>query len=248
MSYDNVMKFYEQIYRCNTCCRCPRGPWDPCQPDAHPTPNKQCPIYEYNGSLASSCHGMILIIRDLLEGKLEPTPELVAHMNECVLCEGCMTVCKGTELIPLGGIQGARIFRDLRADFVAMGLEVPEGLKKFTDLIAQTHSRQGVTKKERTAWADDLGIKDGGEIVIFAGCTASYQDDSSVVALAKILQKAEVDFGLLKDEWCCGSLQRDAGILDGFKESAEYNVAAIKASGAKKVVVTNATRWVSKWQ
>jgi len=181
---------------------------------------------------------MMLIIRDLLEGKLEPTPELVAHMNECVLCEGCIAVCRGMESIPLGSIEGARIFRALRADFVDMGIDPPEAIKKFTDLITETHSRQGVTKKERCAWADDMGIKDGGEIVIFAGCTAAYQDSSSVIALAKILQKTGVDFGLLRDEWCCGSLLRDVGILDGFKESAEHNAAAIRAAGAKTVVVT----------
>jgi len=140
--------------------------------------------------------------------------------------------------IPLGCIEGARIFRTLRADFVEMGIEPPEGIKKFTDLIAETHSRQGVTKKERTAWADGLDIKEGGEIVIFAGCTAAYQDSSSVMSLAKILKHAGVDFGLLKDEWCCGSLQRDAGILDGFKASAEHNAAAVIAAGAKTVVVT----------
>ena len=238
MSYENVLKYRDQVYRCNTCCRCPRGPWDPNQPNVLPTPAKQCPIYEQHESLASSSQGMILIIRDLLEGKLEATPELVEHMYECLLCEGCNAVCRGMESIPLGSIEGADIFRALRADFVEMGIDVPAGLKKFTDLIAETHSRQGVTKKERCAWADDLGIKNGGEIVIFAGCTASFQDSSSVVSLAKVLTSAGVDFGLLRDEWCCGSLQEDAGLLDAFKASAEHNVAAIKAAGAKTVVVT----------
>ena len=238
MSYENVLKYREQVYRCNTCCRCPRGPWDPNQPDVLPTPAKQCPIYEYHESLASSSQGMILIIRDLLEGKLEASEELVAHMYECLLCEGCNAVCRGMESIPLGSIEGADIFRALRADFIEMGIEPPAALKKFTDLIAETHSRQGVTKKERCSWADGMGIKEGGEIVIFAGCTAAYQDSSSVVSLAKILTAAGVDFGLLKDEWCCGSLQEDSGLLDAFRTSAEHNVAAIKAAGAKTVVVT----------
>ena len=238
MSYENVLKYRDQVYRCNTCCRCPRGPWEPNQPDILPTPAKQCPIFEAHESLASSSHGHYLIIRDLLEGKLEASPALVDHMYECLLCRGCNAVCEGMDILPLGSLECAQIFRALRADFVDMGIAPPAGIKKFTDLIAETHSRQGVTKKARTSWAEGLNIKDGGEIIIFAGCTAAYQDNSSVVSLAKVLKAADVDFGLFQDEWCCGALQYDCGLDNAFETSAQHNVAAIKATGAKRVVVT----------
>ena len=237
MKYENVMKYRSQIYRCNTCCRCPRGPWDPNQPDVLPTPAKQCPIYENHQSLSSSAQGMNLIVRDLLEDKLEPSQELVEHMYECILCGGCKAVCDGMDSIPLGCIESPDIYRALRADFVEMGVGPPPSIKKSTDNIAAKHNRQGVDKS-RTSWADGLDLKDGGEIVIFAGCTAAYADNSSVASLARILQHANVDFGILKDEWCCGVLQADTGILDGFKKSAEHNVDIIRKSGAKTVVVT----------
>ncbi len=237
MSYKNVLKYREQIYRCNTCCRCPRGPWDPNQPGVLPTPAKQCPIYEEHEALSSSSQGMILIIRDLLEGKLEPTEELVQHMYECLLCESCNAVCAGMDSIPLGSLECASIFRALRADFVEMGFAPPEKLKKFINSISEKHNRQG-TEKSRTVWAEGLNIKDSGEVIIFTGCTAAYTDNTSVISLAKVLQLAKVDFGILKDEWCCGSLQEDAGILDGFKASAQHNVDAIRKAGAKTVVVT----------
>lgn len=237
MSYENVLKYREQIYRCNTCCRCPRGPWDPNQPDVLPTPAKQCPIYEQHEALSSSSQGMILIIRDLLEGKLEPTEALVEHMYECLLCEGCNAVCAGMDSIPLGSLDCADIFRALRADFVEMGIAPPASLKKTTDNIAEKHNRQGVSKS-RTAWAEGLGLKNSGEVIIFTGCTAAYADNSSVTSLAKILKHAKVDFGILEDEWCCGLLQADVGLSEGFKASAEHNVAAIKKAGAKTVVVT----------
>lgn len=237
MAYEHVMQFREQLYRCNTCCRCPRGPWDPNQPDTLPTPAKQCPIYESHEALSSSSQGMNLIIRDLLEGKLEPTEELVNHMYECLLCEGCNAVCAGMDSIPLGSLDCADIFRALRADFVDMGVAPPEKLKKLTDAIARKHNRQGADKN-RAAWADGLDIPESGDIVIFTGCTAAYADASSVQALAKVLRHAGLNFGIVKDEWCCGALQNDLGCLDAFKESALHNVAAIRAAGAKEVVVT----------
>ena len=237
MKYENVMKYRSQVYRCNTCGRCPRGPWDPNQPDVLPTPAKQCPIYENHQSLSSSAQGMNLIVRDLLEDKLEPSKELVEHMYECVLCGGCKAVCDGMDSIPLGCIESPDIYRALRADFVEMGIAPPDSISKSTDNIAEKHNRQG-SAKNRTAWADGLDIKDGGEIVIFTGCTAAYADNSSVVSLAKILQYAGVDFGILTDEWCCGSLQADTGLVDSFKVSAAHNVDAIKKAGARTVVVT----------
>lgn len=235
MAYEKVSKYKDMVYRCNTCRRCPRGPWDPNQPDKLKTPVKQCPSYETNFTLSSSSQGMILIIRDLLEGKLEATPELVEHMYECVLCRSCNAVCEGMDSIPLGGIQGADIFRELRADLVDMGIAPPKGLKMLCDNIAAKHNRQG-SEKDRLGWAEGLGIADSGEIMIFAGCTASYQDQVVLESLVKILKAAGVDFGILKDEWCCGAIQYESGMDDAFAETAKHNVEALKAAGAKKVV------------
>jgi heterodisulfide reductase subunit D len=118
-----------------------------------------------------------------------------------------------------------------------MGIAPPAKLKKVTDSIAQKHNRQG-TDKDRLSWADGLDVKEKGETVIFTGCTAAYADNSSVVSLAKILQKAGLDFGVIRDEWCCGALQDDSGLLGAFKISAQHNVDAIRKTGAKQVVVT----------
>lgn len=235
-SYKNVMQYRDQIYRCNTCGRCPRGPWDPNQPENIKTPAKQCPIYETHKALSSSAQGMNLIIRELLEGKIEPSEDLVQHMYECLLCKGCTAVCEGRDILPLGQLQCSDFYRALRADFVDMGVAPPPAVKKITDLIADKHNRQGSGKK-RNAWAEKLNIPSKGSTIIFTSCTAAYQDNAAVKSLVKVMQSAGMDFGLLEDEWCCGALQLDAGLVDSFKASAEHNVKAIKEAGAKEIVV-----------
>lgn len=235
-SYKNVMQFRDQIYRCNTCGRCPRGPWDPNQPENIKTPAKQCPIYETHKSLSSSAQGMNLIIRELLEDKLQPTEDLVKHMYECLLCGGCTAVCEGRDMLPLGQLQCSEFYRALRADLVDMDVGPPPAVKKVTDLIADKHNRQGAVKK-RDAWAEGMNISTKGSTIIFTSCTAAYQDNAAVHSLVKIMQLAGKDFGLLEDEWCCGALQLDAGLLDSFKVSAQHNVDAIKKAGAKEIVV-----------
>lgn len=53
-----------------------------------------------------------------------------------------------------------------------------------------------------------------------------------------ILRKAEIDIAYLgEDEWCCGMHLLWAGFVDLAKEPARHNIDAVKASGAKKIVL-----------
>ena len=236
MAYEKVSKYKEQIYRCNTCGRCARGPWDPNQPEVLPTPSKQCPIFETHRSLNYSSQGMMLVIRELLEEKLEPSEALVESMYECLLCQSCDAVCAGKDDIPLGSLHCSDIFQALRVDFVEMGVAPPPSVKKVTDRIIENHNRQGSTLK-RDAWAEGMGIPTKGSTIIFTGCTAAYQDKQAAQSLADVMKLAGMDFGLLEDEWCCGAIQHDMGDIEGFKVSALHNVEAIRKSGAKEVVM-----------
>ena len=237
MAFENVLQYREQIYRCNTCGRCQRGPWDPNQPDGLKTPAKECPIYQTHRNIASSSQGMMLIIRELLDGKLQPTEELVDAMYECLLCKGCDAVCAGRDELPLGSLECSTIFRTIREDFVNMKVAPPEKVKKVTDLIADKHNRQG-TQRKRDAWAEGMNIPTKGETILFTSCTAAYQDNEVAQQVARIMQSADMNFGLLEDEWCCGALQVDSGLIDNFKDSTQHNVEAIRKAGAKKVVTT----------
>jgi len=179
---------------------------------------------------------MILIIRDLLEGKLEPSESLVSAIYECLLCQHCNAVCAATEDIPLGELECVQIFQALRTDLVEMGFAPPSSMKRSIDMIREKHNRIG-TDLSRGAWAEGMDISTKGATMIFAGCTAAYQHNEVLQSLAKIMRAAGMDFGMLTDEWCCGALQHDSGKLEDFKASVQHNVDAIKAAGAKEVVM-----------
>ena len=236
MAFENVSKYKEQIYRCNTCGRCPRGPWDPNQPTVLPLPERQCPIYETHKMLSYSSQGMILIIRDLLEGKIKPSESLVSAVYECLLCQHCNAVCAATNDIPLGELECAQIFQALRADLVEMGVAPPASLKNATDKIREKHNRMGIDRK-RGAWAEGMNIPSKGATMIFAGCTAAYQNKEVVQSLAIVMQRVGMNFGILEDEWCCGALQYDSGMLHDFRASVQHNVDAIRKTGAKEIVM-----------
>lgn len=53
----------------------------------------QCPTYAETGNEADSPRGRIYLMRALAEGRAEPTPDLVSHLDLCLGCRGCETAC-----------------------------------------------------------------------------------------------------------------------------------------------------------
>ena len=53
----------------------------------------QCPTYAENGVEADSPRGRIYLMRALFENRIEPTPDVVAHLDSCLGCRGCETAC-----------------------------------------------------------------------------------------------------------------------------------------------------------
>lgn len=69
----------------------------------------QCPTYAEEGLEADSPRGRIYIMRALAEGRSEPTPTLVEHLDLCLGCRACETACpSGVQYGHL--IEGARAY------------------------------------------------------------------------------------------------------------------------------------------
>jgi Fe-S oxidoreductase len=66
-----------------------------------------CPTYAEEGLEADSPRGRIYLMRALAEGRAEPTPTLVSHLDKCLGCRACETACpSGVQYGHL--IEGAR--------------------------------------------------------------------------------------------------------------------------------------------
>jgi Fe-S oxidoreductase len=100
-------------------------------------------------------------------------------------------------------------------------------------------------RKNRGGWTEGLSIKtftEHTEYLYFPGCYLSYDPRLKKVAraTAAVLQKADVDFGILgTKESCCGESIRKTGDEKLFKRLAKDNIKAFIDSGVKKIIVSS---------
>ena len=71
-----------------------------------------CPTYIATGQELESPRGRLHLIRGVVEGKVEPTPRLLSHLDLCLQCRACETACPSS--VPYG-----RIMEDARASVMA---------------------------------------------------------------------------------------------------------------------------------
>jgi heterodisulfide reductase subunit D len=86
------------------------------------------------------------------------------------------------------------------------------------------------------AWATGLDIPVGGETVLFADCEAAFFRTSVPRAVAVILQAAGIEFGLMKEQWCCGGPMWETGYVDVAHKMAEHNMMDWRKTGTKRVI------------
>src|SRR5215216_4271525 len=74
-----------------------------------------CPTYQVLGLENDSPRGRIQIARALSEGRIEPAPSVIKHIDLCLACRACETACPSG--VPYGRIiEGTRALIQSRSD------------------------------------------------------------------------------------------------------------------------------------
>ncbi len=157
----------------------------------------------------------------------------------CRTCGACQQECPlFIEHIPK--IVGMR--RHLVMTEAKMSEEAQLFLKNMDDRM---HPWVGAAV-ERDEWYQDLDVKvlgDGhtAEYLFWVGCTGSMQERNikTTRAMVKILQAANVDFGILgPEEVCTGDPARRAGGELTFQVCAKTNIETLANYGVEKIITT----------
>jgi Fe-S oxidoreductase len=170
----------------------------------------------------------------------EEKEELAKEIEElfrCVACDNCKAFCP--RHVDMGDIM--RAVRRILADYDSLPKELKDVASKFYNV----GNPQGEPSEKRNDWATELNLplfKTGMEFAYWACCLPAYDTRLKSVAIstAKLLKTAGVSFGLVDNNvWCCSETLRNFGAEKVFQELTQRNVAAIKAAGISKLLVTS---------
>ena len=158
----------------------------------------------------------------------------------CMQCNACVEIC------PVG-IEQAPIINQMRRRLVDEG-EIEPGLQTTLQTIHKSGNSFGERRRKRGSWTEalDFEIKDAREeavdVLWFVGDYASFDPRSQEVSrsIARLLRRAEVDFGILYDgEQNSGNDVRRAGEEGLFEHLAETNIATLAACEFNRIVTSD---------
>ena len=170
----------------------------------------------------------------------------------CTQCGACELRCPNT--LFTGDFYRFRtrtvdLVKAMRALAVDQGVHQPNWQRwnELTDEAKNEPVLNGtrVSQEHVADWAQGLDLPVGGETLLFCDCEAAFYRTSVPRAVARILGKAGVEFGLMREQWCCGGPAAEMGYVAQARRFAEHNVADWRAVGAKRILVLDPHDYIS---
>lgn len=204
--YDFARKYRDQILRCSSCGFC----------------RAVCPIFGLTKRPAFNARGKMLILKEVMDGNIDLSDELIETLFQCTTCASCAKQCPS-------GVNPPDIIKQVRKDMVHIGSCHPafkgmnEVLKTSTNIYAEDEHEDFGRKRNIKA-----------EVVFFIGCVGAYREDEATMATLDLLDRLKIDYTLI-DEVCCSGVLEDVG-FELNEDLAKKNIERILATGAKTIV------------
>jgi len=195
---------------------------------------ESCPTYTLWGSEPDSPRGRITLIEDALAPGAGATPEMAVHIDRCLGCMACMSVCP--EDVP---------YPDLLASArAAIERDVPrpaaERLRRRTALALLPRSGRvsRVGRPEIPHHTPAQG-EARGRVGLLLGCTqrAQHRDLHEATLMVLSAEGYEVIAPRLPD--CCGALELYSGARDHGLRRAQDTIAAFAAVGGVDHIISS---------
>jgi len=207
VDFEFVKKFGDQVLRCSNCGFC----------------RAVCPVFGLTKRPALNARGKMIILQEVMDGRLELDEQLIETLFQCTTCANCSTNCPS-------GVEVPEILKLVRKDMVGLGTCHPAftGLDKILDQSPNIYGQEPV----------DFGrpLNRPARYVLYIGCVGRFRDEEATEAALELLDRMAVDYTLI-DEVCCSGVLEDIG--HRIKEPlAVKNIETILATGATSVITT----------
>jgi heterodisulfide reductase subunit D len=178
-----------------------------------------------------------------MERGLVDVADVADDYVHCTQCGACELRCPNT--LFTGDFYRHRtrtvdVVKAMRALMVQTGNE-RAGWKLWNERLAEAHNEPvlgdvPVSQEHVADWADGLNIAVGGETILFVDCEAAFYRTTYTRAFVQLLQRAGVEFGLMREQWCCGGPAAEMGYEDLARRHADHNIADWRAVGARRII------------
>jgi len=213
---------YDEIAKCNRCGFCL----------AH------CPVYAVKGREWATPRGKNALIRAIIEGKIDWTPEIEETIFRCTGCRLCTQTCFPAVETNAGVLAGRQCLADRK--------QYPKVVGRVVEALENNFNISNEPNENRSMWMESMGNvpthkyqKQKARVIYFVGCVAAFYPMAHKIpqTFVQILDKAKVDFTLLGgEEWCCGFPLIQAGMKEKMQKLVEHNQEKVKDVGAETVV------------
>jgi Fe-S oxidoreductase len=183
------------------------------------------------------------ILWDIFAGK--DAEDLRDIVYACTTCGACVARCKKSAC----GINVVEVIETGRRLLIEKMIgPLPDQIKILESLNYEGNPYDEMAEK-RTKWLEliDKGeakqvkvLKDSEKIesLLFVGCTSSYDRDLVKIpgSIVKLFNSLKIDYGILRDEKCCGDPALRLGEVGLFEDFSEQNTEMFKNAEAKRIV------------
>lgn len=220
-----------------------------------------CPTHRASKNEAESPRGRLMLMRALVERRLEPTPTLAARLDHCLHCGACTAMCPAKvpydrlidaakhylrvdagriRALPfwLRALTRARRARTVGAWLLTVaqriGLLRSRMVRRVADTVAPNASPDMLPalKFRHCLPLTRRRAKDAGAPALFVGCIAQIADRETLHAGARLLQAAGCGVTVPPGQTCCGALHAHNGDAAEARAFVAHNRGAFQHAGA----------------
>ena len=213
-----------------------------CYSSGHKFCREVCPVQQVTRNESWTPTAFHANVVAMEQGELT-VADVAEDFVNCTQCGACELRCPNT--LFTGDFYRFRtrtvdLVKAVRALAVDQGIHQP-GYQRWNLLTDERRHEPvldvPVDQDHVADWADGLDLPVGGETILFVDCEAAFHRTSVPRAVAQLLKLAGVEFGLMREQWCCGGPAAEMGYVDQAMRFARHNLDDWRAVGAKRVIV-----------
>ncbi|PTU30659.1 (Fe-S)-binding protein [Stenotrophobium rhamnosiphilum] len=224
-----------------------------------------CPTYEQTQNEADSPRGRIALMQGLANGLIQPSNGLNAHLDGCLSCRACETVCPAK--VPYGRlIDSGRALLHQKSPRQNTAIRLisfwltKASARKFAATFLWLYQRSGMQSvlrhthllgRGRIARLDSLlprislprplqnnARKALTSVSLFTGCTGELADRQTLQDALHVLSKLGISVDIPARQGCCGALHQHTGYPAEAAKLAQNNV---QAFGSNTTILSSAS-------